>query len=295
MIERAVEIVINKQMTSDTYLMGLRSPEIVGEARAGQFVMIQTRTGREPLLRRPFSISGTQEDLFLVLYRVVGQGTLLMAEKREGESLSVLGPLGKGFELPTNQEKCLLVAGGVGVAPLFFLAQKIRTAEIEFMMGFRTADEILKNSEVDSPNVSVAIATDDGTYGHAGLATDLLEAYIEERKNEKEALSIFTCGPTPMLKKVALVAKQLDLPCQVSLEAAMACGLGACQGCAVKAAPSHAVKAAPSHAVKAAPSCAVKAATSSAVKAAPKEGQTYRYVCKDGPVFPVQAIDWDRL
>jgi dihydroorotate dehydrogenase electron transfer subunit len=116
---------------------------------------------------------------------------------------------------------------------------------------------------VDSPNVNIAIATDDGTYGHAGLATDLLEAYIEERKGGKEALSIFTCGPKPMLKKVALIAKQLDLPCQASLEAAMACGLGACLGCAVEASP--------------------------------KEGQTYRYVCKDGPVFPVQAIDWDRL
>jgi len=271
MIEQAVEIVINKQMTSDTYLMGLRSPEIVREARAGQFVMIQTRTGSAPLLRRPFSISGTQEDLFFVLYRVVGQGTLLMADKREGESLSVLGPLGRGFELPADQEKCLLVAGGVGVAPLFFLAQTIKTARIEFMMGFGTAGEILKTSEVDSPNVNVAIATDDGTYGHAGPATDLLEAYIEERKDEKEALSIFTCGPKPMLKKVALIAKQLDLPCQASLEAAMACGLGACLGCAVKAAPS----------------CAVEAS--------PKEGQTYRYVCKDGPVFPVQAIDWDRL
>jgi dihydroorotate dehydrogenase electron transfer subunit len=263
MIDRPLEIVTIRKMTADTYLMGLRSPEIAGGAKAGQFVMIKPRSGSEPLLRRPFSISGTRDDLFLIIYRVVGQGTALMAEKREGDYLSVLGPLGNGFALPTGPEKCLLVGGGVGVAPLFFLAQKIETSKIELMMGFATAGEILNTEALNRPNIKTTISTDDGTYGFTGPATDLLAAYLDRNKNEKEGISIYTCGPKPMLKKVAAMAMDLNLSCQVSLEAAMACGLGACLGCAVKG-------------------------------SAP-EGPVYQYVCKNGPVFPARVIDWNAM
>ena len=127
MIEQHIEIVFNNRINSDTFLMGLRSPEIVKAARPGQFVMIRVRAGSDPLLRRPFSICGIRDDLFLVLYRVVGQGTAIMAEIREGERLSVLGPLGVGFDVPKSEQVPLLVAGGIGIAPLFFLAQSMKT------------------------------------------------------------------------------------------------------------------------------------------------------------------------
>jgi dihydroorotate dehydrogenase electron transfer subunit len=186
-----------------------------------------------------------------------------MATKREGESLSVLGPLGKGFELPQNDQMPILVAGGMGIAPLLSLAQSIKTSDVQIMMGVGTADEIISIDEIVDRHVEVSVATDDGTKGYAGPVTDLLEEYLKLHEPRKDSLPIFTCGPLPMLKSVALIINDRDVSCQVSLEAAMACGLGACQGCVIK--------------------------TSS------KDKIHYYHVCKDGPVFPVQAIDWNVL
>ncbi|MGD8230011.1 MAG: hypothetical protein PVI20_19700, partial [Desulfobacteraceae bacterium] len=126
MFEHDAEIVFNKRIAPHSYLMGLRSSQVVGAARPGQFVMVRVRSGIDPLLRRPFSIAGTREgELLLILYRVVGRGTAIMAETREGKSLSLLGPLGKGFQLPKDNQASLLVAGGIGIAPLFFLIQRV--------------------------------------------------------------------------------------------------------------------------------------------------------------------------
>ena len=116
MIEQDSEIVFNKRVAARTFFMGLRSPRIVAEARPGQFVMLRVGQGMDPLLRRPFSICGIQgDDLILILYRVVGRGTAIMCDVSEGESLSVLGPLGSGFEMPHKGEKPILVAGGMGL------------------------------------------------------------------------------------------------------------------------------------------------------------------------------------
>ena len=261
--DQYIDIVFNKKITSDTFLMGLRSPEIVKAARPGQFVMIRVRAGSDPLLRRPFSICGIRDDLFLVLYRVVGQGTAIMAEVREGERLSVLGPLGVGFDVPKNDQISLLVAGGIGIAPLFFLAQSMKIRNIRFMAGFGSSGEIIRIERIGEPRVDVSIATDDGTEGYTGTVTALLDECLKKHGPEKDSLSVFTCGPRPMLKKVAAMTMEREIDCQASLEASMACGLGACQGCAVK--------------------------TSS------YEGQTYFHVCRDGPVFPAQSIDWGGL
>jgi dihydroorotate dehydrogenase electron transfer subunit len=264
MIDQDIQIVFNRKIVSETFLMGLRSSEIVETARPGQFVMVRVGAGIDPLLRRPFSICSTKgNDLFLILYKVVGRGTSLMADKREGERLSVLGPLGKGFELPRNGQVPVLVAGGMGIAPLLSLAQSIKTSDVEIMMGAGTAKEIITIDEIVDRYIDVSIATDDGTKGYAGPVTDLLEEYLKLHEPRKDSLPLFTCGPLPMLKSVASIINDRDLSCQVSLEATMACGLGACQGCAIKASS--------------------------------KEKIDYYHVCKDGPVFPVQAIDWNIL
>jgi dihydroorotate dehydrogenase electron transfer subunit len=264
MFEHYSEIVINKKIAPHTYLMGLRSLEVAAVARPGQFVMVRVRSGIDPLLRRPFSVAGTKEgEQVLILYRVVGKGTAIMAEAREGERLSLLGPLGKGFELPKSNQASLLVAGGIGIAPLLFLIQNLNSRPVQLMTGFVTADEIIGIDRVGDFPIDVSIATDDGTAGHAGPVTDLMEVFLKDHSPEKDALSIFTCGPEAMLKKVAAMALHAELPCQASLEAAMACGLGACQGCAIKAPPN--------------------------------EKRAYYHVCADGPVFPVTAIDWDSL
>jgi dihydroorotate dehydrogenase electron transfer subunit len=262
MIEQKTEIIFNREIAHDTFLMGLRSPQIVAVANPGQFVMVRVRPGIDPLLRRPLSICAVQDDeLLLILYRVVGKGTAIMAETPEGECFSVLGPLGKGFVLPSPEQQSILVAGGMGVAPLLFLAQHIKNGPVQLMMGFSSAGEIIALEQILDQAIDFVIATDDGSAGHAGPVTDLLEAQLNQGEFEKDAASIFTCGPEPMMKKVAAMAFERDIACQASLEAVMACGLGACQGCAVKADSN--------------------------------EERTYYHVCSDGPVFPVKAIDWN--
>jgi dihydroorotate dehydrogenase electron transfer subunit len=260
MFEALIEIVSNQRVTHDTWLVALNSAQIAQEAKPGQFVMIRVRSGLDPLLRRPFSICAVTEELFLVLYRVVGKGTSLMTELRPGEKLWVLGPLGKGFVVPKKTGSRLLVGGGIGVAPLVFFAQFHREQNLTFMSGFRSAQDILSPKAITGEERGLLIATDDGTQGHHGLVTDLLDAALAKDSRNRV---VYACGPKPMLKKVAEMTLALKVPCQVSLEANMACGLGACQGCAVKASS--------------------------------KTGKSYFSVCQEGPVFDAEAIDWEGL
>ena len=260
MFELLPEIVSNQRITEDIWLMALRSAEIARTAKPGQFVMIRIKTALDPFLRRPFSICGVTEDRFLVLYRVVGKGTSLMTRLKEGESLAVLGPLGKGFREPEKPMDRVLVAGGIGIAPLLFLSRLHREKDVTFMAGFRSAKDILFPQKITGEDRDCRVATDDGTQGHCGPVTDLLEERI--RKNP-EGLSVYACGPKPMLRKVAEMTLALGIPCQVSLEARMACGLGACQGCAIKASP--------------------------------QSGRSYVYVCQEGPVFDAEEVDWETI
>ena len=260
MFELLTEIVSNQRVTHDTWLMALRSAEIAQAAKPGQFVMIRVSSGLDPLLRRPFSICGVKEDLFLVLYRVVGKGTSLMTELRQGERLWVLGPLGKSFAVPEKRLSRLLVGGGIGIAPLVFLAQFPQEKNLRLMTGFRSAKDIISPKHITGEERGFVVATDDGTQGHRGPVTDLLDEFL--LKNSGDVV-VYACGPKPMLKKVAETTRALRIPCEVSLEAHMACGLGACQGCAVKASGDSA--------------------------------RTYFYVCKEGPVFKAEEIDWKMI
>ena len=261
MIEQDTKIIFNKKVTADTFLMGLRSPEIAAEARPGQFVMVQVRPGINPLLRRPFSICGIHgDDVFLILYRVVGRGTVIMSKAGEGDILSVLGPLGRGFGLPKRGHKALLVAGGIGIAPLIFFAQTVKGNDVIFMAGYGSASEIVPVEQVGLGNMKVLIATDDGTTGYRGPVTEVFESHLAGPYDKIP--TVFTCGPLPMLKRVVTLTLDRGISCQVSLETSMACGLGACQGCAVKSS---------------------------------SENQAYYHVCKDGPVFDVYNLDWKSL
>lgn len=260
MFELMVDIVSNERVTDDAWLMALRSGEIARAARPGQFVMIRVSSGLDPLLRRPFSICGIKDELFLLLYRVVGKGTLMMTELGEGEKLRVLGPLGKGFAVPEKRVSRLLVGGGIGIAPLVFLAQFHGDTDLTFMTGFRSARDVIVPETITGRHAGPLVATDDGTQGHHGPVTDLLEKVLREKQGETARI-VYACGPKPMLKKVADTVRAWKIPCQVSLEANMACGLGACQGCAVKASAAS--------------------------------GRSYFYVCREGPVFDAEDIDWD--
>lgn len=262
MIEETGEVVFNRPVNANTWLMGIASPDVARSAEPGQFVMLRVRSGVDPLLRRPFSVCGVQGGLFQVLYRVVGKGTeILSREVRKGDRLPLLGPLGRGFREPPRGGTRLLVAGGIGIAPLLFLASSLRNERFRFLAGFASAREIIPAGEISNLPLDVEISTDDGTAGRAGLVTELLEERLRQEGGSR--FSIYTCGPKPMLKKMASIAAGCGLPCQVSLESFMACGLGACQGCAVKSAPG--------------------------------EGRPYYHVCKDGPVFDSRQIDWEAL
>jgi dihydroorotate dehydrogenase electron transfer subunit len=185
----------------------------------------------------------------------------MMTAVNPGGVLSVLGPLGVPFDLPKSGQKPILVAGGVGIAPLVFLSNACKPTEVVLFSGYSSVSQVVPEAESGLVNTSIFIATDDGTEGHHGPVTDLLENHLTGHRIHEPR--VFACGPLPMLKKVATIASKLDVPCQVSLETAMACGLGACQGCAVKGSPD--------------------------------QEKAYFHVCCDGPVFDSRTLDWEAI
>ncbi|MFH1797979.1 MAG: dihydroorotate dehydrogenase electron transfer subunit [Candidatus Omnitrophota bacterium] len=259
------KIISNKQIAPDHFLMKLSAPLIAKVSQPGQFVTVKTQeSGTNPLLRIPLGIHIRGADTISVLYKTVGEGTKLISTKKKGEKVSVLGPLGNGFELELflkqKNNTAIIVAGGHGIAPLFFLAEEIlkKKKKIEFFIGASTGNHILRAKELEKMGAKVYLATEDGTQGHKGYVTDILESYIRRLAAIHHSLfTIYACGPRPMLSALAKIAKKANIPARVSLDAYMACGVGACLGCAVRA----------------------------------KEG--YRLVCKDGPVFNAEEIEWD--
>jgi dihydroorotate dehydrogenase electron transfer subunit len=262
MIETSIKIISNNSVTSDTFLLRISSPELAAGARPGQFLMVRTSNCMDPVLRRPFSICGVEDEgTIKILYKVVGRGTKILSNKKSGEYLSVLGPLGKEFKMPDRSEVIFLVAGGIGIAPLLFLYQEIKSFDINFLTGFRTSKEIIDPS-LTGNKINNLIATDDGSMGYSGRVTDLLLEKLEHSRQKN--ISIYACGPLPMLKAVRNAALKYNIPCQVSMETFMACGLGACQGCVLG---SDRVK----------------------------TGRAYLHVCKEGPVFDINEIDWENI
>jgi dihydroorotate dehydrogenase electron transfer subunit len=212
----------------------------------------------DPFLRRPFSISRTDPEAGWVeiLYRVVGHGTAALARRGLGETLSVLGPLGRPFRLP-DRGPVLLVGGGVGMPPLFFAAHHLPARRTQVVQGARTASLLLYEREFDDLGVTHHRTTEDGTAGLRGLVTDALGPVLDSLGEPAEILS---CGPLPMMAAVAGMAAERHIVCQVSLEERMACGIGICMGCAVRLAGSH------------------------------PESPSYALVCTDGPVFDAQDV-----
>jgi dihydroorotate dehydrogenase electron transfer subunit len=266
MREETVSLEFNRGVGKDIWRMGFRSPGLASIAMPGQFLMIRVDgVAKDPLLRRPFSIHGIDDgNRIMILYKVVGRGTSLLSLRNAGDSISVIGPLGKGFPPPEPNESAILVAGGMGLAPLYFLAQALNRDEkrtTKMFLGFPTAQEVVLIDQFKDLNVDLSLATEDGSMGFKGPVTDLFEQSID-RDSAKRPM-IYACGPNPMLKKVVKRAMTLHHKCYVSLEGYMACGLGICLGCAVKAARD--------------------------------QGRVYYYVCQDGPVFPAEMIDWEAM
>lgn len=224
-----VEIIANQKVTKDYFKLTFNAPLIAKLAKPGQFVNVRINEGVEPLLRRPFSIHRVMHNSISLLYKVVGRGTEILSEKKPGEHLDIIGPLGKGFEYssPVRQfaSSPVLIAGGMGVAPLVFLAEKLTDYRPIVLIGAKTKSEILCAKEFKDLGCEVKIATDDGSQGFKGKVTELLKDLLG---------TIYACGPKPMLKEIARISQEFKVPAQVSLEEHMACAIGACLGCVVK-------------------------------------------------------------
>jgi dihydroorotate dehydrogenase electron transfer subunit len=268
MIQETVQVLFNQTLSSDCFRLGITCAPDYRRARPGQFVMLGLGRRHAPLLRRPFSIHRQVIENGLltrieVLYKRVGAGTRILAACRPGERLDLLGPLGRGFRIPDGCRRVFLAAGGIGVAPLVFLADTLVTAglnptESRVFLGGRSAGDILCADIFRESGFPVVTTTDDGTLGDPCLVTQPLEAAVRHQAPDV----VFACGPMPMLACVAGLARALRIPCQVSIETVMACGMGACLGCAV---------------------------------AADRDGMTYRHACRDGPVFDAAELLWEGL
>jgi dihydroorotate dehydrogenase electron transfer subunit len=239
-------------------LIWLQAPEIARRAQAGQFVMVAC--GTENTLRRPISIHSVEDDRFALLYAVVGKGTERLTHLQNGSKLDVLGPIGNGFQvfpMPAGTLSYLIIAGGIGIAPLRFLVEKVKPwcRQIIVLQGAATASKLYPKALLPK-EISLTAATDDGSAGHKGFVTDLIPSFATT------ADVIVVCGPMPMLKYLAENQTRLKLtgkPVSISLEMRMACGLGVCYGCTIRT----------------------------------KIG--LKQVCKDGPVFDLNEVIWDEM
>jgi dihydroorotate dehydrogenase electron transfer subunit len=258
------KIISNRRLNGNYGHLEFESGWIAKQAVAGQFVNIKVSAAPEPLLRRPVSIHGVKASKVKIIYEIIGRGTQILAARKPGEFLDLIGPLGNGFDYlrplaKSTQAKNILVAGGMGVAPLVFLADKLTKLktrnlrpETIVLMGAKTKEQIICRPEFIALSCTVKLATDDGSLGLKGRVTDLLSIVL----GQAEPANLFACGPHSMLKTVAQIAHEHKVPAQLSLEEHMACGIGACLGCVV----------------------------------ATKTG--YKSACKDGPVFSSEELIW---
>ncbi|MDI6782811.1 MAG: dihydroorotate dehydrogenase electron transfer subunit [bacterium] len=254
------KIVQKKHLGPDGYVFSYRAPEIALSAQPGQFVLVRCSEGFDPLLRRPFSFHriDKQNGTIDILFRVVGKGTALLAEKNVGEPCDILGPLGKGFELNQKVQNPIILAGGLGIAPMLAVAESLVPAGIKptVLLGAKTKDELWCGSEFEKLGCKPELATDDGSLGFKGTVINL---FLNFGFRISDFGFVYSCGPEPMLHQLSAIAQENNMLCQISLETNMACGLGACQGCVVQV----------------------------------MGPEKYKLVCKDGPVFDSSEIKWD--
>jgi dihydroorotate dehydrogenase electron transfer subunit len=259
MYQEKAEVLANNRISADCYKMFLGSKNVAAEAKPGQFVHLKISNNKQnPFLRRPFAVHHLKnKDEFAILYKIRGKTTQLMKSLKKGDMIDLIGPLGKGFVIDEKIEKYILVAGGIGLAPLFFLAEELikNGKNLEFFYGARTKEQLLCLKETDKIECNFSIATDDGSLGLKGNVNDVLEKYLKDNKGSD--IAVFAAGPKVMLKETALICKNNKISLQVSMDEIMACGVGVCLGCAIMTTDG------------------------------------YKLTCKDGPVFKAEEIIWE--
>jgi len=252
------KVVRKETIAENVFRLTLNAPAIAGSAHPGQFVMVAVDNGFDPLLRRPFSLHQVASDgTVQLVFKIVGKGTARLARYSSGDILDCIGPLGRGYDLD-SQGRAALVGGGMGIAPLYFLAKRLAaragervTGDVVILGAAKRAELALFAEEFSALGYRVKTATDDGSMGHHGFVTDLLQTELNDLQQ------VYSCGPYPMMRIVADQARAARVGCQVSLETHMACGLGACLGCTLPGRDGH-----------------------------------YIHVCRQGPVFDAQEVSW---
>jgi len=259
-VDLPAPIIRHERLNPEHYLLTIEAPAIARSARPGQFVMLQTRDGFDPLLRRPMSVARVLPGRrrIDILYKVVGCGTRYLSAQPPGARLRTLGPLGNGFRPPGRGRRPVMVAGGVGIAIFPFLAEDLgrRRLRPRLLFGARRKSDLVGLDFFRSRRIPMAFATEDGSAGTRGFVTRLLEPLT---RSGAEPVELYVCGPTPMLRAVGALAVRAGIPCQLALESPMPCGIGVCLGCVVACTPDD-------------------------------QGPVYRRVCTEGPVFDAGAV-----
>ncbi len=255
LMERVLAYLQEVKYYGKAVLLSLEAPGVAAEAVPGQFVQVLCGRDSPRVLRRPFSIFSAKAGRILLLSKVVGKGTSWLAELKAGEQVDLIGPLGRGFAMDEG-DRPALVAGGAGIAPLHFLAERLmeRRTEPSLYWGLDLGEEFGELPALLGKRFRLFMCSRDGCLGERGTVVEALA-----REKEPEFNAVYACGPREMLGALAKEIKGANLPFQLSLEERMACGVGACQGCAV---PIRSARPA------------------------------YSRVCKDGPVFRFEEIDW---
>ena len=255
-----VTLIKKEYLKPDIVKFKVQADEIVKDAKPGNFLEIRVTETTVPFLRRPISIYNLNrnEGTLEFIFQIKGEGTKLLGKKEEGDLVDIIGPLGMGTFKFDKYEKIAVVGGGIGVFPLYELSKEAKEAgkDVSIYLGFRSKDYVLLEKEFENVSNKLVITTDEGSYGIKGFAINKLEEDLKNRKID----CIYACGPLPMLKEVKKLAIEKEIPCQISLEERMGCGIGVCLGCAVKTAKSS------------------------------KENPEYWHVCKGGPVFQAKDV-----
>ena len=249
------ELLEKTQLKADIYKFKVKTENIAKESKPGQFLEIKVSTQAEPFLRRPISIFSIEENNIEFIFQVKGRGTEILSNRNIGEKLDFIDQLGNGTFDIKEYKTVAIIGGGIGIFPLYEAAKQLQgKTQINTYLGFRNKDYVTNEAEFKKVSDNLIITTDDGSYGKKGFAIDYL------KKDEKPDI-IMACGPLPMLKAIKEYAEAEEIPCQISLEERMGCGLGACLGCAVKKSNSTI------------------------------ENPEYWHVCKAGPVFNAKNVE----
>ncbi|OPY58501.1 MAG: Dihydroorotate dehydrogenase B (NAD(+)), electron transfer subunit [Pelotomaculum sp. PtaU1.Bin035] len=266
------KVIKQEKIASGHYRLNLAATDIAEEARPGQFLHIRCGNTLDPLLRRPISIHAVDREKgeVVLFYRVAGKGTALLSKSKRGDTLSLLGPLGHGFSIPENLAQVSVVAGGIGIAPLYFLLQEMamRGLSADVFLGAATEKQLFFCQEVKNFGHKVIPATDDGSAGYHGTVTGLFKKFLSNNDTQSSSVRhsdnarIYGCGPPAMLKQLSEIIKTAGIRGELSLEERMGCGVGACLSCA----------------------CKIRSGES---------GVQYLRACVEGPVFPVGKVVWE--